>query len=362
MKRKTISLLLATIMMVGCLSACGQGNEATKKGSESSAPVSSSDESSKDLVSTDETVKKPDGYPTGTISLVVPAAAGAANDLATRAMNDALDLGGNAVIENIVGASQTIGSAEVAQRKADGQSLLTCANVGMILMPITSDLTYGTDDFRHIAMLTSPITMTVCVSPTSDIKSAEDWNEFVTSGKTYTYSHAGGVGGLGHVAAHDFLGQLGSTTGQFVAYNGSAEVMTALLNGEIDWAILDESDASTRSASGEVVPLYVIAKEAGDHTKSILPNVPCLSEIGVENMEYYVGLKWIAIRKDTPNETVEWIKQQLNEALQSDEYQNWLDTAGYGSVREYSEEEITDLVQTSYDLSKEILENMGMAK
>ena len=310
----------------------------------------------------DGTVVKPDGFPNSTISLVVPAAAGAANDLATRAMNDVLDLGGSTVVENIVGASQTIGTAEVAQRSADGQSLLTCANVGMILMPITSDLTYGTDDFRHIAMLTSPITMTICVSASGDIKSAEDWKAFITSGKPYTYSHAGGAGGLGHIASHDFLSQIGSTAGQFVAYNGSAEVMTALLNGEIDWAILDESDASTRAASGEVVPLYVIAEKAGDHTQSILPNIPCLSEIGVKNMKYYVGLKWIAIRKDTPNEIVEWIKQQLNKAIQSEEYQNWLETVGYGFVREYSEEEITDLIKTSYELSKGILENMGMAK
>lgn len=79
-------------------------------------------------------------------------------------------------------------------------------------------------------------------------------------------------------------------------------------------------------------------------------------------MKYYVGLKWIAIRKDTPNEIVEWIKQQLNKAIQSEEYQNWLETVGYGFVREYSEEEITDLIKTSYELSKGILENMGMAK
>lgn len=70
----------------------------------------------------------------------------------------------------------------------------------------------------------------------------------------------------------------------------------------------------------------------------------------------------VAIRKDTPNEIVEWIKQQLNKAIQSEEYQNWLETVGYGFVREYSEEEITDLIKTSYELSKGILENMGMAK
>ena len=266
------------------------------------------------------------------------------------------------VIENMAGASQTIGSAEVAKRGADGLSMLTCANVGMLLMPLTTQLTYDMSGFRHIAMLTSPLTMVVCVKSDSSIKTGEDWVKRVTNGESFTYSHPAGAGGLGQLAATDFLGQMGSVSGQFIAYNGSAEVMTALLNGEIDWAIIDEGDAASKVDSGDMKALYLISQEPSEHCKEILPGVPCLSEQNIANLELYAGYKWIAIRKDTPEEVVAWVKQQLNTAIQSPEYQGWLETAGYGAVREYSEEEITDMLSSASELYIKSFEQLGMTK
>ena len=63
----------------------------------------------------------------------MPAAAGAAIDLPTRALIENLDLGENIVVENIDGASQTIGTAEAKNRDADGYTLLTAANGAMLL-------------------------------------------------------------------------------------------------------------------------------------------------------------------------------------------------------------------------------------
>lgn len=301
----------------------------------------------------------PENYPSSTISFVVPAAAGAENDLITRALNDNLDLGGTCVVENMPGASQSIGTAEVLNRKSDGQTLLTCANVGMILMPLTAELTYDMDDFRHIALLREPIISVICTRADSEIKTAEDWLEYVTSGEEYLYSHAGGAGGLGHLAATDFLGQLGSTNGQFIAYEGSAELMTAFLNGEIDWAIFNESDAAIRLKSGEMNVIYLIANEPSELCKESLPDVPCLGEMNVKNLDCYLGYKWVAVKKDVPDEIVEWIKKQLNIAIQSKEYQEYLVLAGHGETREYSEEEITEALNKSREQCSLIIKEMN---
>jgi tripartite-type tricarboxylate transporter receptor subunit TctC len=310
----------------------------------------------------DGSVQRPDKYPNGVVSFIVPAPAGAANDLATRSITNILKLGGNVVVENIVGASQTIGTAEAARRNANGQTVLTCANVGMILAPISMGANYTWENFRHIAMISPPITMTICVKAGSDVKTSADWLKLVQSDTFSTFSHAAGAGGLGHVAATDFLGQLNSKNSQFVAYNGNTAVLQALMNGEIDWAILDVFDAVAQQEAGNLVPILIIAQEANEHTKMSLPGVPTMASLGVTNMENFVGLKWLAVKEDTPDNVVAWMKQQLNIAIQSDSYQNWLESTGYGRVDNYSEEQITALVKNSYEKSKALLASLGIAK
>ncbi|MFR5781339.1 MAG: hypothetical protein ACLUEK_05595 [Oscillospiraceae bacterium] len=67
---------------------------------------------------------QPEGYPEQTITWIVPAAAGAAIDLPTRALIEQLDLGDGAkvVVENIDGR-QTIGTVRPKSRR-DGYTLL----------------------------------------------------------------------------------------------------------------------------------------------------------------------------------------------------------------------------------------------
>ena len=59
---------------------------------------------------------------------------------------------------------------------------------------------------------------------------------------------------------------------------------------------------------------------------------------------------------------MEWLKQEINAAIQSDEYQEYLDTAGLGRVRYYSEEELTEFLKEAYNTYGEVLAQLGMAK
>ncbi len=352
--KKFVSIALSVLLVFAMVACTAQTKPSQPSASDNTAAP---DESSKPSSESN----KPSGYPGTTISWIVPAAAGAQNDLITRSLSNFIDLGGNIVVENIPGATQTLGTAEAANRKADGCTLLTCANAGLLLASCTTEVTYSLDDFRHIAMIAPPLTMAICVSAKSDIKTPEDWINYITSGDTFYYSHAAGIGGLGYLASLYFLPQLNSTAGKFIAYNGSAEVMTALLNGEINWAILDPTDCVSHIEAGEMRAIYLVANEAPEGLAEALSDVPCISEASVDGMDSFVGLKWISIRKDTPDDVVEWIKQQLNDTIQSDEYKEWLNTSGYGEVRTYSEDEITGLLNNAHDLYYILFEQLGMA-
>lgn len=97
---------------------------------------------------------------------------------------------------------------------------------------------------------------------------------------------------------------------------------------------------------------------------AILPGVPVLSDYGVEDLHVLTGLKWVAIRKDTPDEIVEFVKAELNKAIASEEYQNYLKSMGFlaeDAVFEIvSEEEMTQIVTDAGVVYRAIMEKVGM--
>ncbi len=296
-------------------------------------------------------------YPTKNISWVVPVAAGSATDLVTRAVAERLDLGATISIENITGGAQTIGANEVMARDADGYTLLSFANAGLISQPILNpEIGYGLEDFRLLAMLAPTCKATVTVSKDSDIKTAEDWVKFVTSGEPFTYA-VPGSGGYGHISMLNVLGQLGSTTGTGVAYDGNNGAYTALLTGEVDFCIVDDNFIFNYFNQGECNVLGCVSMTPS----SYLDGVPALSEQGLKDLDALGGWKVLAIRSETPDEIVAFLKAEIDKVLSSDDYASYLETNGYGAFDTImTEEELTDLVEMAYDIYAESMKAAGM--
>lgn len=80
-------------------------------------------------------------------------------------------------------------------------------------------------------------------------------------------------------------------------------------------------------------------------------------------MESMVGIKFLAVRADTPDEIVQYIKQQANEAVMSESYQKFLSDSGVGTLdRTYSEEELAELTKSAIEQTKTVLEQLGLTK
>lgn len=351
---KLLVAILSFALICGLLGACGTTPPApTEPADATDAPAVETDGGTGEAT-------QPEGYPEQTITWIVPAAAGAAIDLPTRALIEQLDLGDGAkvVVENIDGASQTIGTAEAKNRDADGYTLLTAANGGMLLQPSLVDLTYDTfEDFRHIAMIASPDPFAVAVSEDSGLQSFDELLEKLESGERLTWSAAnpGSIGQLALLAAFD---QLGITSAEFVPFNGSPEVITALLGGHIDFMVMDAAVVSQRVEQGQVRALVSLSSSPIES----LPDVPCIEDYGVTDADLFQGYKWLAVRSDTPDDIVEWIKLKVNEATQSEEYQQYLIDNHFGKLEVYTEEEITEIARESYEVCGEMLTELGMHK
>lgn len=142
MKRKKIlSLLLcaalAAAMLAGCADPAAQSSQPPAGSQQpNNTPAASAPPEGTSPVG--EGIQMPAGFDSSNINWIVPAAAGSAVDLITRGVADAIgkDLGANINVENLAGASQTIGAAEFSIRNADGHNLLTIANACYFTQPL----------------------------------------------------------------------------------------------------------------------------------------------------------------------------------------------------------------------------------
>lgn len=303
-----------------------------------------------------EEVAQPAGYPKGVITWIVPSSAGGATDTFTRALGNA-SLGGNVVVENISGGSQSIGMSECVNRAADGQTLITLSTTGLITMPLTTDVIYSAEDFRYLTKLANDSVGVVVTKPGSDLGTAEDVWALINSGEKYNVG-VSSIGGHSHVEFCHALMQLGVyENANFVVYSGSNGVMQAVLSGEVPMGLMDDNYIVPYVENGDLSALMTLYATR----TPLLPEVKAISEFGITGLEPLAGVKIVAIRKDTPNDVVEWIKQQINKTVLADEYQEFLVASGAGAMPEVpTEEEVTQWVADATQAWDAVLTQAGL--
>ncbi len=296
---------------------------------------------------------RPAGYPEKTIEVLLPVKAGASLDLHFRALEAAMDVGGPVAIINMGGASQTLGVTEASNRPGNGYNVACSAFAGLVIQPHILDLPYSQSDFRHIVALNKASGVSMATLPGAGIETFEELIEKFEKGEsvTYTTSNAANVS---HLAVLSVLDQLDVSPelAIYVSYSGSAEVMTALLGGHVDIAIFDTDFLAEKVESGQMNCIAVLENEGNPK----LPNSPSISEYGVTDMDAFKGFLWVAVPSDTPDDIVEWLKQQMNEALMSDSYQAFLATIKKSLTKIATEEEITASLKKATDIYGDLIQ------
>jgi len=262
------------------------------------------------LVGTEAGAADPN-YPTRSIALVVPFAAGGPTDVVARIVGDHMSrtLGQQLVVENIGGAGGTTGMARVAAAEPDGYTL-GVGNMGtqsaapalypnLKYDPATSFAQVGIANFTPQAIVSKKD------NPAKDLK------EFIAYLKAnqdkLSYGHAG-VGSISHVSGTLFNSQFGLKPA-LVAYRGTAPALNDLVGGQIDYMV-DQSLNVIPQIKAGTIKVYAIA--AAQRLES-LPDVPTSKEAGVD----FIFSAWNAMvaPKGTPKDVIAKLSDALNKAL-----------------------------------------------
>ncbi|TKW74250.1 MAG: tripartite tricarboxylate transporter substrate binding protein BugD, partial [Bradyrhizobium icense] len=140
-------------------------------------------------------------YPSRTITLVVPAAAGGPTDTVARLIGESMSktLGQTIIVENIGGAGGTIGMARVAKAAPDGYTISIYHIAQATHGALYDNLQYSpANDFDNIGRIADvPMTLVSKTALTAkNVKELIDWIK-AEAGKV-TYGHAG-IGSASHL-------------------------------------------------------------------------------------------------------------------------------------------------------------------
>ncbi len=183
-------------------------------------------------------------YPTRPITVIVPVPAGGQMDSVARIVVERMraSLGQPLVVENVSGASGTIGVGRVARAMPDGYTLCYGAWATHVINGAVYALPYDlVNDFAPIA-LTSVTPWLIAATnavPADDLKALIGW---LRANPDKAAAGTSGAGGPGHIDGI-LLQKLSGTRFRFVPYRGMAPAMQDLVSGQIDIMLADPASA-----------------------------------------------------------------------------------------------------------------------
>lgn len=218
-------------------------------------------------------------YPAKPVRVIVPFAAGGANDLVARALQRPLGkaLGGTIVVENLAGASTKIATNDLLKSAPDGHTLMLAGNVA--LMGYYYSGTYDTKVWDQMTILGQTGQMPwgmLEVRADSPIKS---WADLVSYAKKNPGKlSAGGPapGGMMNLFVLETARSSGIDV-TYVPFAGGGPSGIALLGGHVEYRVAQPSEVYPNVRAGKTRGLAV----AFATRMPEMPDVPTFKELGI---------------------------------------------------------------------------------
>lgn len=248
-------------------------------------------------------------FPNKTVTLIVPFPAGGPSDALARALAQgmAADLRQTVVVENVGGASGTIGLAKLGNATPDGYTIgFGTIGTHVANAALFKKLPYDPlQGFEPIGLAGTAPTLLVAKAalPVSNLKEFVAYAEKNKAQMTYG---SAGVGSISHYACVVLLSALKQNI-THVPYRGVAPAMNDLMGGHIDFMCDQTTTALPQIAGGKIKALAVLS----DRPLPQLPGVATAASDG-----YDVNIRaWNALF--APKATPAPVMARLNEALRA---------------------------------------------
>jgi tripartite-type tricarboxylate transporter receptor subunit TctC len=251
-------------------------------------------------------------YPTQTVKIVVPFAAGGGIDVIARIVAPKLGeaLGQTVIVENRGGAGGALGATAVAKAPADGYTLLfgTGSTHGTNAA-VYSRLGYDpVRDFEPVVLVgSSPLVLVV--NPALPARSVRELISLAQEKPGELSYGSFGTGSINHLAGEQFNAMAGIRTAH-VPYRGSAPALQDLIGGRIHFTFDGVQTSIGFIRAGTLRLLGVTAPQR----TLLLPDAPTVSESGVAGFH---AMLWngFFVPAGTPKPIVDLLNSKMNGVL-----------------------------------------------
>ena len=271
-------------------------------------------------------VSSADQFPNKPVRIVVPISAGGSADKLTRIIAERLGVlwKQSVVVENVPGASGTVGSARVAKAAPDGYTLLQQGEGLTLSALLQAHQPYDSQQAFTpiIKAVVSP--QILVVNPNTGLTT---FREYLDRAKTKPDSITLALpsnGGIAHIA-HEILGQSTGAKVNYIPYAGGGPATLDVLGGHTDATLITLAAVTEYVRSGKLHALAVTTP----YRSAILPDVPTMAEAGgptnysVESWQGYFA------PAGTPPAIVQKINRDIQTILQTAEVRAQLENLGF---------------------------------
>ena len=251
-------------------------------------------------------------YPERAITFIVPYGAGGPLDTVARIITERMRvaLKQSTVIENVSGASGTIGVGRAARAAPDGYTVCVGNWPTHVVNGAMFNLPYDlVEDFEPVALLTSnPYIMLVRKNlPAKDVRELIAFLKANPGGVTLGTA---GPGSGQHIGGLYFQNVTGTTL-RFVPYRaGAIDILKDLVGGHIDLTF-EQAISALPSVRGGIVNAYAVASST---RLAAVPDVPSIDEAGAPGV-HISAWSGFFVPKGTPKEIIATLTKAAMETL-----------------------------------------------
>jgi tripartite-type tricarboxylate transporter receptor subunit TctC len=238
-------------------------------------------------------------YPSRPINMIVPFPPGGLSDVVGRIAAEGMrtTLGQSIIIENVGGATGSIGTGRVARATPDGYTLVLGIWNTHVANGVAYTLTYDVvEDFEPIVLFADAplVVLAKKAVPANNLKELVAWLKANPNKSMGTV----GVGSPVHLLGVVMQQQTG-TQFELAAYRGASLVIQDLVAGHIDFTIANPATALPQVQAGAIKAYAVTAK----NRLAVAADIPSVDEAGLPGFHFSLWAGLFA-PKGTPKDVI----------------------------------------------------------
>ena len=289
-------------------------------------------------------------YPSRTIRIVVPVAAGGSPDVLARLIGERMRarLGQAVIVDNRVGAGQMLGSDLVAKSAPDGYTIMLPTATFSGSAAIQSKLPFDPiNDLTGVAMVgVGPLL--VIVHPSVPVRNIKELIALAKSRAGQVNYGSAGSGSVIHFAAEVFAAETGIDI-VHVPYKSGAPAVAAAVAGEVPMVFMSLPSAWSQVKANRLRAIAVTSPKRS----AFVPDLPTVAEAGVPGYEAQQWWGVLAPAK-VPAAIVNKLNSEINAILSAEDMRAKLANEGAEPVL-MSPQQFSRFVQSEIEKFRKII-------